>query len=82
MARLVARLGEEVRVIAADERSQLRNRMLARGRLAERVAAALHVEPPRRATRPTRGSVERRLAAKRRASDRKQGRRTGSGDAD
>jgi ribosome-associated protein len=74
-ARLLERLGPEVRVIAADERSQARNRALALERLAERLAAALRVEAPRRATRPTKASVRRRLEGKRRQSDRKADRR-------
>lgn len=74
-ARLLARLGPEVRAVAADERSQARNRELALDRLARRIEEALRVERPRRATRPTRTSVERRLAGKRRQADRKAGRR-------
>ena len=52
-------------VIQCDEtRSQARNREIARERLAELVRQAL-VAPKRRiATKPTRGSVRRRLAAK------------------
>ncbi|ETD78111.1 alternative ribosome rescue aminoacyl-tRNA hydrolase ArfB [Rhodobacter capsulatus] len=52
-------------VIRAEEtRSQLRNRELARERLAEMIRAAL-VAPKRRvATKPTLGSQRRRLAAK------------------
>lgn len=47
-----------------DTRSQARNREIARERLAELVARAL-VAPKRRvATKPTQGSVRRRLAAK------------------
>lgn len=74
-ARLLERLGPEVRVVVADERSQARNREIALRRLAERLAAGLRVEAPRRATRPTRSSVERRLDAKRRQSERKAARR-------
>ena len=74
-ARLLDKLGPEVRVVASDERSQARNRDLAMRRLAERLAAALHVEAPRRPTRPTKASKERRLEAKRRQSERKRGRR-------
>lgn len=52
-------------IIQCDEtRSQARNREIARARLAELVARAL-VAPKRRVpTRPTKGSVRRRLAAK------------------
>ena len=74
-ARLQERLGDEVRVAAADERSQARNREVALARLADRLAGALRVDPPRRATKPTNASVQRRLEAKRRRSDRKSGRR-------
>ena len=45
--RLLAKLGPEVRVVAADERSQVRNRAIALDRLRERLAAALRVETPR-----------------------------------
>jgi ribosome-associated protein len=74
-ARLLDRVGAEVRVVATDERSQARNRALARRRLADRLAAALRVERPRTATRPSRAAVERRLDAKRRQSARKADRR-------
>ena len=73
--RLLDKLGPEVRVVASDERSQARNRELAMRRLAERIAGALHVEAPRRPTRPTKASKERRLDAKRRQSERKRSRR-------
>ena len=52
-------------VIQADEtRSQARNRELARERLVELIAAALVVPKRRIATKPTYGSVQRRVAAK------------------
>jgi ribosome-associated protein len=74
-ARLLERLGDEVRVVAADERSQARNRELALQRLAARLRDALHIDPTRRATRPTKAAVERRLQDKRRRSQRKADRR-------
>ena len=74
-ALLLDRLGPSVRVVASDERSQGRNRDLALDRLRQRLVAALHVDPPRRATRPTRGSQERRLEAKRAQGERKRQRR-------
>jgi ribosome-associated protein len=74
-ARLLEKLGPEVRVVAADERSQARNRELARRRLADRLAGALRVEARRTPTRPSRAAVERRLEAKRRRSARKADRR-------
>jgi ribosome-associated protein len=52
-------------VIQADEtRSQARNRELARERLVDLVAQALIVPKRRVATKPTYGSVQRRLVAK------------------
>jgi len=66
--RLLARLGPVVRVVAADERSQSRNRALALERLAARLADALHVAPARHATAPSAGSRRRRLETKRRRS--------------
>src|SRR5919199_1539934 len=54
---------------AQDTRSQLRNRELALERLAERLARALEVRRPRRATRPTTASKQRRLEGKRRRAD-------------
>ena len=75
-ARLLERLGDEVRVVASDERSQARNRELALERLCARLAAALRVDRPRRPTKPTKASVERRLEAKRRQSARKAQRRS------
>jgi ribosome-associated protein len=74
-ARLLERLGDEVRVVASDERSQARNRDLALERLAARLAEALRVEAPRRPTRPSKASVRRRLDDKRRQSERKAERR-------
>jgi ribosome-associated protein len=73
--RLLEKLGPEVRAVASDERSQARNRSLALDRLRERLADALHVETPRRPTRPTRASQVRRVDAKRRRSETKRLRR-------
>ncbi|NBX42048.1 MAG: aminoacyl-tRNA hydrolase, partial [Rhodobacteraceae bacterium] len=47
-----------------DTRSQARNREIARERLAEMIRAALATPKPRRPTRPTKGSVERRIKGK------------------
>src|SRR5262245_35481988 len=74
-ARLLDRLGPVARATASDHRSQARNRELALERLRSRLAAALRVDPPRRATRPSRSAKEARLEAKRRRGQRKQGRR-------
>jgi ribosome-associated protein len=81
LERLSGRLVDGVLTVATQrERSQLRNRELARERLAALVAEA--VAPPprrRRPTRPTRASVERRLDSKRRRSETKRLRRADDG---
>jgi len=68
LERLGARLVDGVlTVTASEERSQLRNREIARERLASILATAVASPPPaRRPTRPSRAVVERRLADKRR----------------
>ena len=77
LERLRARLVDGVlSVVAQDERSQLQNRELASSRLAQLLREALAPPPaPRRPTKPTRGSKERRLAGKKLRSDVKKGRR-------
>lgn len=69
--RLNGRLVNGVLTIAASEhRAQLRNRDAARERLVTLVADALRPPPPqRRATKPSRGSKERRLTAKKQRTD-------------
>lgn len=67
---LLRRLGPRlisgvITVASSEQRSQLRNRETALARLADLVAEGLAPEGPRRrATKPTRGSNRRRLAAK------------------
>jgi ribosome-associated protein len=74
-SRVLARLGPVVRVVADDERSQLRNRALAEERLATKLREALHVPRRRRATQPTRGSQRRRVEAKKQRGQTKRERR-------
>ena len=73
--RVVSRAGPVLRAVAQDERSQWRNRELATERLVEELREALRVPRPRRKTKPTRASVEKRLEGKRRRSDVKRLRR-------
>jgi ribosome-associated protein len=73
--RVAARLGPRVVASAQDTRSQARNREIAVSRLQERVARALVVRKPRRATKPSKAAEERRRQAKRRQSERKAARR-------
>ncbi|MGH3873593.1 MAG: alternative ribosome rescue aminoacyl-tRNA hydrolase ArfB [Pseudonocardiaceae bacterium] len=63
-------------IVAAEYRSQLRNREAARIRLAAMLRRALAPDPPaRRPTRPSRAARERRLADKRRRTLTKRQRR-------
>jgi len=84
-ARLLERLAPRltatgVLVLFGDEhRSQQRNRAAVRERLRELVAEALVPPRARRATRPTRGAVERRLEEKRQRASRKGSRRRPEG---
>jgi ribosome-associated protein len=75
LARLREQLGERVRIVAASERSQWRNRQAALDRLAVRLDRAAERRAPRRATRVPRAAVEQRLEDKRRQAARKSGRR-------
>jgi ribosome-associated protein len=80
-ARVIDRLGPELRVVVDETRSQLRNRTLAEERLVARLQTALHVQRARRATRPTRGSKDRRLKAKKgRSETKRQRQRPGRDD--
>jgi ribosome-associated protein len=74
-SRVLSRVGPRLTAVAQDTRSQARNRELALERLRSRLAGALAVQAPRRATRPTRESRRRRADAKRRRSQTKRMRR-------
>jgi ribosome-associated protein len=81
-ARLAARLGSRLvdgvlTIVASEHRQQLRNRQAARERLAAVLRAALAPPPPsRRRTKPTRGSQERRIEAKKQRGQLKKQRRS------
>ncbi len=51
-------------IFVQEARSQARNREIARERLAELIRRALVAPKKRRPTRPTKGSIERRIKAK------------------
>jgi ribosome-associated protein len=65
--RLASRLttAGELIVQSDEERDQGRNREAALARLFSLIAGAARIPKPRKATKPTRGSRERRLASKR-----------------
>lgn len=68
--------GTVLTVSVSTQRSQIRNRAEARERMAALLRQALAPPPPpRRGTKPTRGSVRRRLATKKHRSDIKAARR-------
>jgi ribosome-associated protein len=75
VSRVRAAFGEEIRVVAAAERSQLQNRRAARRRLAVRLDVAGRAPRRRRPTNPSRGAVETRLQEKREIAQRKARRR-------
>lgn len=80
-SRVLQRLGRlfdasgNVRIVCDVTRSQTQNRTLAVERLSTILRAALHVPKKRKATRPTKGSREARLANKKRRSTQKAERR-------
>ncbi len=78
LERLAGRLIDGVLTVAASEhRSQFQNRRAAEARLLETVRAAIAPPPrPRRPTKPSRGSVERRLTGKKNRGDIKKLRRS------
>ena len=64
-SRALDRLGREVVVTASEHRSQLRNRVAARTRLADRIRDALAPPPATRVpTKPSRASQRRRVDSK------------------
>ena len=73
--RVISRVGPVVRAVAQDERSQWRNRELAYERIAETLREALKVQRPRRATKPSKAAVEKRLEQKKRRGQTKRLRR-------
>jgi ribosome-associated protein len=74
--RMLGRLGSESIVVSvAESRSQFRNRMLARARLADMLTESMKEPKRRRPTKPTRASKRKRLDNKRAHSDKKRLRR-------
>jgi ribosome-associated protein len=85
-AALLTRLGRRmvggaITLTVSERRSQLRNREASLESLAGLVRGALAPPaPPRRATKPTRGSARRHLAAKQQRSETKRQRQRPTGD--
>ena len=74
-SKLSSRLGNVVEVVAADSRSQFRNRAIARRRLRDKLETALVDQPERKRTRPTRAAKRRRIEEKKARGDVKRLRR-------
>ena len=75
-----AQPGTELLIQVQDERSQLLNRGLAVERALAIIIKALHRDKPRRATKPSRASQERRVASKKVAGVHKKNRTKPIGD--
>ena len=70
--RMLTRLGDQVVVVAAEYRSQLRNRRAAEDRLAELLEEAMKPPPPPRVpTKPSKGSQQRRIHQKKKRGETK-----------
>lgn len=68
--RMLARLGGQVVVVAAEHRSQLRNRRAAEDRLADVLEAAMTPPPaPRVPTKPSKRSQQRRIHQKKKRGE-------------
>ena len=72
--RLVARFGDELRMVVDDTRSQARNRDIALDRMEQRLREGVAVAKPRKLTRPSPRARRRRLEDKRRRSQTKRDR--------
>lgn len=74
--RMLSRLGDQVVIVAAEYRSQLRNRRAAEQRLVELLIEAMKPPPrPRVPTKPSKASQQRRLNRKKRHGQTKRLRR-------
>ena len=79
--RLQAKLGRRLTaeglllITAQEDRSQLRNKDLALRKLHELLSRGLHQDKPRKATKPSKSAVRKRLETKKKDSEKKAGRR-------
>ena len=62
-------------ITAQEDRSQLRNKDIALRKLHELLTRGLHQEKPRKATRPSKSAVRKRLETKKRDGEKKANRR-------
>jgi ribosome-associated protein len=70
--RMLSRIGDQVVIVAAEYRSQHRNRLAAEHRLAELLEEAMKPPPPPRVrTKPSKASQQRRLSQKKKHGETK-----------
>jgi ribosome-associated protein len=69
-----------LKIMSQESRSQLQNRETATKKFVLQLQAALKLETPRRPTRPTKGSKEKRIEGKKMQSSRKTARRKPSNE--
>ena len=83
LARLARRLDRtgRIRLVSDERRSQRQNREAAVERFIKVIASALHVARPRKATKPSRSAVERRLQTKKKRATTKATRKPVRGEA-
>jgi ribosome-associated protein len=74
-ARLLEQFGPAIRIVASDQRSQLRNRELAVERLQSRLHAALRTEKARVPTKVSKSAQARRIESKKHRGEIKRNRR-------
>ena len=77
IAKLTNRINKDGYIIfkSSETRSQLENKQIAREKLETAVAGALVVPKKRKASRPSKAAIEKRLESKRRESEKKMNRR-------
>lgn len=77
LTKLAARLtaGGELLITAQEDRSQLRNKDIALRKLHELLRRALHQDKPRKATKPGKSAVRKRLETKKKDGEKKANRR-------
>ena len=77
LTKLAARLTAEgeLLITAQEDRSQLRNKDIALRKLHELLLRALHQDKPRKATKPSKSAVRKRLETKKKDGEKKANRR-------
>ncbi len=76
LSKLKNRINSEgiLQITVSDSRTQLQNKKIAITRISELVLDSLKVNPPRKATRPSKAKIEKRLDDKKRRSEKKENR--------